>query len=161
LAVMASPVEARERSSTRKEAVIHLPAGREATRCIRCDVVVLTGLAAGEQATVAGDCFPTASADGATVHSMEDSRKRKPIAMVSPCFTYLCVKITGRCKMLFSKETILSNNPTINVNRLDSTFPFRFRAGNIIFRATCQVKINRSINNTRTFCGIFCFILYK
>jgi hypothetical protein len=105
-------------------------------------------------ATTAGDPCPTTSAEGAIVHSKEDNRKRKPTATISPCFTYLCVKTTGRCKMFFSKETILSSNPTKKVSRLDNRFPLRLRLGKITFRTTCQVKTKMSINSKRTFCAI-------
>ena len=89
------------------------------------------------------------------VHSTEDKRKRKPTAMINPCFTYLCVKTTGRCKMLFSKETILSSKPTKKVRRLDSTFPLRFRLGSITRRTTCQVNNKISNPRARTFFAIF------
>lgn len=131
------------------------PVERTMEGSARRDVSILVEAATGAQATTSGDPFAVVPAAGPMVHSKEDNRKSKPTAMINPCFTYLCVKTTGRCKRLFSKETILSSKPTKKVRRLDSTFPFRLRVGRITRRTTCQVKIKMSVRKSRAFCTIF------
>ena len=110
-----------------------------------------TGSAAAVQVTVSATPLAGVSLKGPMVHSKEDNKKRNPTAMINPLFTYLCVKITGRCKILFSKATIRSNNPTKKVNRLERMFPLRLLVGKISRRTICHANNRMSSRKTRMF----------
>lgn len=120
-----------------------------ATGAIACfSARIVIGTPGDSPATTAGSAA-VHSAAGPTVHSMDESKKRNPAASTKTCFTYLCLKSTGRRKMLFSKEMNFSRRPTKKDKRLDKTFPFRRRAGKINALIVCQVKNTISTNSRR------------
>jgi hypothetical protein len=153
LPVTGDPYREDKSGGTKKRAATKDPIGTIAVRLTRRGATVRTEPVEDAQVTTSGDPLP---ADGLTVHSKEDNKNRNPTATTNPCFTCLCVKTTGRCKILFSKETNLSSNPTTKASRLDNTLPLRLRVGRITSRTSRQVKTKMSNKSKRTFCAIFC-----